>query len=114
MAFVRKPGPGGAGGDTGGVPDDPDFAGVYPATWEYLTLAEYPEGGRRETATLMILVEDGLFKACLNDRANDRSAWVSGDSFDRVLTRLEAVLATDTAEWRRRQGKPPQGQQRKR
>lgn len=114
MAFVRRPSESDNARAAGDGSGDPDFAGQYPALYEYLSLSEFPEGGRRETATLMVLMEDGLYKACLNDRANDRSAWVSGDTFDRVLIRLEAILATDTAEWRKRTGKPPQGQQKRR
>jgi hypothetical protein len=106
MSFLRVP-----SGDPGpkGVvppPDDEVFAGEYPALWEYLTAAEFPGGKPRQLSTLMVLVEDGVWKGCLNDRALDRSAWASGDSLERVLARLEASLASDSAEWRRRPAGP--------
>lgn len=85
--------PGAAGADT--------LASQFPALVEYLTLATWPDGTARETATLLLLSEDGLWKACLNDRGNERSGWLSGSTLGGLLGSLEAHLAEDRMEWRR-------------
>lgn len=76
----------------------------YPSTWAYLADTRYEDGEPRETATLMLLAEQGVVKACLNDRDNSRSAWVSGRSVEEALAALEAGLAEGRTEWR---GRPP-------
>lgn len=73
----------------------------FPALVEYLTLAAWPDGSVRETATLLILGEDGMWKACINDRANERSGWLSGSTLAGLLASLEANLAEDRMEWRK-------------
>lgn len=79
------------------------FPSEYPALWEYLTASRWEDGRPRQTATLMVCVEDGRFKGCVNDRANGRSVWVSAGSFTGLLGAVEAVLQSGQAEWRRNQ-----------
>jgi hypothetical protein len=102
MSFLQGPPAGGDGVAPGSLPDDVEWAGQYPALWEYMTAGQFPDGKARQTSTVLLLIEDGVWKACLNDRALARSAWASGDTLERVLVRLEAMLATGAAEWRRR------------
>lgn len=80
---------------------DDKVAKACPALWEYLTATAWPEGGERETATVLIFVEDGTFKGCLNDRANSRSGWASADSFTGLLDALEGKLQTSEMDWRK-------------
>lgn len=71
-----------------------------PAVWDYLTLSTYDDGSDRVLSTIMVLVEHGQVKACLNDRENNRSLWVAGESLEGVLESLEALLDDDRAVWR--------------
>lgn len=73
---------------------------LYPTVFQYLTDAVWDDGSPRETSTLMLLVEDGWLKACLNDRAMGRSLWVTGDALADVLAALELHLASGSGDWR--------------
>jgi hypothetical protein len=75
---------------------------AFPTLHAYLADTTWETGEERETATLTLFVEEGVFKACLNDRASGRSAWVSGHAFQALLKTLEAGLATDEIVWRRK------------
>jgi len=74
--------------------------GDFPRLVEYLEATTWEDGGRRETATLMLLVEDGWLKGCLNDRANGCSLWVSSDSLAGLMDTLEGHLDRGDGEWR--------------
>lgn len=82
-------------------PDDIDseFAGRYPACWEYLTVRVF-RGQARTTATLLFFREDGQWKCCLCDRDTDRVLFRSGDSLEATLESLEGALASPRADWR--------------
>lgn len=73
----------------------------YPVLWEFLTEAVFSDGAERQLPTLLLLCEDGLIKGCLNDRAELRSAWVSGEGLDAVLEALDCRLKEESMEWRR-------------
>lgn len=73
---------------------------LYPRLVEYLEATKWDDGSRRETATLMLLVEDGWLKGCLNDRANGCSLWVTCDSVAGLLDALEGHLERGDGEWR--------------
>jgi len=72
----------------------------YPCLVDYLSDVTWDDGSARETATLMVLVEDGHLKACLNDRANGRSLWVAVGSFEEAMVALEGHLSGGTGDWR--------------
>jgi hypothetical protein len=72
-----------------------------PAVMEYLFLDHWEDGASRETSTLLVFVEDGRVKACLNDRQEERSLWVSSTSFLGALAALEDALRSGGADWRR-------------
>lgn len=110
--FLNRPPAGNSG--AGQLPsfDDPDFEQRYPAICEYVSTAQWEDGTPRETSTLLLFVEDGLWKCCLNDRAVGRSGWRAADTLQGVLDALEAVLREDCVEWRVAKGKP-QGRPRK-
>jgi hypothetical protein len=75
-----------------------------PATREYLELTQWEDGSPRQPSTVTIFVEHGLVKLCLHDRDQNRSCWVSGDSFEAAWASLEDGLAAGNVEWRERQG----------
>ena len=76
-----------------------------PALVEYLSVQVYEDGERRETSTLTLFWEDGLFKGCLNDRDQLKSCFLSSASLMDLLVRFESGLELDELEWRKkRQG----------
>lgn len=92
------------------LPPDQQFAKGYPAVWEYLVVSTWPDGKPRERASLLVVVEDGVWKGCINDREHGRSLWRSGETLPKLLEALDEGLRRGAADWRR--AKP--GQQRKR
>lgn len=79
-----------------------DLSKRWPTLWEYLSSAKWDDGSVRETSTLMLLVDEGRLKGCLNDRALERSCWVAADSLMGLLESLEAALESGGTDWRAR------------
>jgi len=104
--------------DQSGVPADaacvdPSWQERWPTLCSYLFDLRYEDGTPRQTSTLMLLAEQGVAKACLNDREAERSAWVSGRALSEVLDALEVGLANDRLDWRARPPGRSPGKQRK-
>ena len=99
MALTRPsgaaPGSGGGGALAGG-----DAATLFPTLWEYLSGDTWDDGSARATSTMLAFVEDGMVKLCVNDRALQRKAWMTGRSPEAALAALEAALAAGNIEWR--------------
>lgn len=72
----------------------------YPNITEYLVQRLFADGSERETSTLLLFATEGLWKVCLNDRAEGRALWAAGASHGDAMAALEAMLETNTAEWR--------------
>lgn len=79
---------------------DEAFSKKYPAVFEYLTEALWPDGKQRQTSTLLVLCEEGSWKACINDRALSRTGWCSAKTFLELLQTLEAGLSKGSLEFR--------------
>lgn len=79
---------------------DPAWAKGIPTVLEYLTQTMWDDGKPREVATLTVVAEGGTWRVCLNDRAGQRSCWVSGDTVHKALEALEAALKEGKAGWR--------------
>jgi len=90
---------------------DPSWASRWPLLASHLFDLKYEDGSPRLTSTLMLLGEHGVVKACLNDREEARSAWVSGRTVDETLGALEVGLMADSLDWRAR---PPGRWEKKR
>lgn len=78
-----------------------EFATLHPSLWEYLSCEQWADGSARVPASLLIFVEGGLLKACVNDRALERTGWATGPTLEAVLASLDAGIASDGIEWRR-------------
>jgi hypothetical protein len=52
----------------------------------------------------MFFVQDGMVKACLNDRDEQHTAWSAALSVGELLEVLEKGLQADSLEWRRNKG----------
>jgi hypothetical protein len=98
--FERRPAKPKPGEGPGERPDDPKFAGSYPATWDWLTQRVYDDGKPRETLTVLVFCEGTQFKACLNDRDGQQSCFVSGSSFAALWRAIEAVFEGGKGDWR--------------
>ena len=83
------------------TPDDVDneFAGKWPALWEYVTCRSF-RGQQRVTSTLLFFREDGQWKLCVSDRDCDRVLFRSGESIEEALDAAEKALASPRADWR--------------
>lgn len=104
MSYLRKPTPESALLAATEKPDGGAIQENYPALWEYLSVAVWDDGTPRQRATLLLMYEDGLIKACLSDRALERVLWVASDDVLDLLSGMERQLADGTAQWRK---KPP-------
>jgi len=71
-----------------------------PGVREMLVENRFPDGGARQTSTLLLFVEHGVVKVCLNDRDQGCSAWASGSSVGDCLEALEMGLQADSLQWR--------------
>lgn len=76
------------------------FLRQYPALVEYLDLDRFDDGRPRATSTLLVFVDAGVLKACLNDRQMGEVAFVSAASFEGLLEALEKGLAEGSLDWR--------------
>jgi hypothetical protein len=81
-----------------------------PLLSEFIASPRYGDGTRRELPTLNLFLHDGRLTAALNDRDNQRTAFVSGVSLADVLGALETGLAEDSLGWR--PNKPSGGKKR--
>lgn len=77
-----------------------DLLSDYGELVNYLVDTEFDDGSARRTSTLLVFVEDGVVKVCLNDRENGRSAWASGKTLRSALESLNAAVGSDCAEWK--------------
>jgi hypothetical protein len=80
---------------------DPGLAAVAPVVTLLLTDTRKVEGKVRQTATMMVVYEDGFCKLGLRDRDRDVSLWVSGPTFTDALASLEKALGERPVAWRR-------------
>ncbi len=76
------------------------WAGTYPAICEYMTQGTWPDGTPRETSTLSMFVDAGMWKACFKDRDQGQVLFVSAKTPEQLLQTIETQLATGGAEWR--------------
>lgn len=72
----------------------------HPNLHDFLTV-ETVKGKPRETGSLFVFVDMGLFKACATDRQTEFTLWQAQDSLAGLLDALEADLASgDRKLWR--------------
>lgn len=82
-----------------GAAADPAFEETHPALAEYLTLI-WDGQRRRQTCTLLLMADEGMWKGCLSDRDHDLVLWASAATLAGVYASLEASLASGDARWR--------------
>lgn len=72
-----------------------------PAIVEFLSMDVWDDGKRREPGTVMVMFEEGRWKAWVNDKEGKRSAWVSGATLEALWSAVEGGLVEDSLDWRR-------------
>jgi len=88
---------------SGGEATEPAVCGLsasLPGVWEMLSCSAYSDGSRRVLSTLLLFVDEGMVKVCLNDRDQGLTAWFSGETITSCLQGLEEALARDSLQWR--------------
>lgn len=75
-----------------------------PHLHTFLVDTTWDDGEPRETGTVLIFCDGGRVKACLNDRALDRSVFVTGTTLWGLLDALEEGLEHNALEWRSKGG----------
>lgn len=99
MAMSRSSGASAAGNKMATVADE-KLRVAFPRVHEFLTEREWDDAKPRKTGTVMILVEDGWWKAWVHDRDGKASSWFSGTSLDDVLKAVDDALDGGTVAWR--------------
>lgn len=112
LSRPTKPPTGNGGYAAPSGPGDEDV----PLLVEYLSATTYDDGTPRQTSTLLLMAQDGAWKACLRDREQGMCLWVAAPSFGALIGVVEASLGLPDAPWRldRASGHPTASRQPKR
>lgn len=103
MALQRRQAAEAAASD-GFAAKDPDVAKWAGTLVEFLTQLTWGDLGKRKTGTVMVLAENGIWKAWVHDRDGKRAAWVSGGTLLDLVDTIDYGLANDTLTWKDDQG----------
>lgn len=79
---------------------DADLAAAFPTLHEFLTLPTLSDGTPRQTSTLLLFTDGGLWKAVLNERDAELSLWATAESLQGLYAELEARLTAPVVDWR--------------
>lgn len=88
------------GEDAARLPDGDGIQKAHPDLYDFLALAAFEDGTARERGTLLLFVQDGRWKACLNDKADSCTCFVSGGTVKEVLAAANAALGAGKGDWR--------------
>lgn len=100
MSFLKKVTESDRKGAVSQGPHDAEFALKYPVLWEYLTKETYPDGSKRQTASLNMFRGLQGWHGNLNDRDNSRQLWGASSSLEGLLESLEAQAGSEDPPWR--------------
>lgn len=92
--------------------EDDRFAQGYPLLWSFLSQSLWGPDDPRETGSLLLFRQDGVFKAMLRDPNDSTCLWVAGRTLSGVFDAAEGSLGDPGADWRMDRKK--QGDQAKR
>jgi hypothetical protein len=82
---------------------------LYPTLAEFLWRAKWEDGASRSTGTITLMVDSGMYKAAVNDRDSELSAFVSGRNLTGLLEAIERGLTEGSLEWRTKRAFRPGG-----
>jgi len=91
-----------AGGDLGLVTwMDEVFSLEHPHLFEFMTETSWSDGKPRKVGTLLLVAEGKVIKCSLHDRDGRRAAWITAESLQELLRRVDKGLEFDTLDWRK-------------
>jgi len=82
---------------------DEVLRGWLPSVHEWLTELSWEDGKTRRASTLLLMTENGRWKAFFHDRDAKRGFWVTGSAYEDLMETLEKTLSSGSAEWRKDQ-----------
>lgn len=71
-----------------------------PSLVAFLSDMTYSDGSTRKTGTLMLMTEDGVWKAWLHERELGVGAFLTGATPDSLMASIDAALGGDKVPWR--------------
>lgn len=77
-----------------------DLAPLAPLLAERLVNLNYDDGSPRQTDTLLVFAQDGVWKAALRDRDTRLCLWASSPVLIDLVEVIEALLGDPAAVWR--------------
>lgn len=80
--------------------EDAEWIDRHAALADYMTTDKWPDGRRRDTTTVLLFCEAGVWKACVSDRDSSCVAFVSGAGPTSVLEAVEKGLREGRLDWR--------------
>ena len=79
---------------------DEKLYGLYPELHEFLTETSWDDGKPRKTGTLLIMADNGWWKAFVHDRDGRCGAFVTAGTVDLLMSAVEAGLAAGDLDMR--------------
>lgn len=98
--WVRKNGKEPGGGKQPPSKADEAWMLKHPALVEFMTLEAFDDGQLRQTTTVLLFSESGVYKACVSDRDGGRVAFVTAGGLVSLLDAVEAGLQQSSLDWR--------------
>jgi hypothetical protein len=96
----RSPGPSGPNSAAPlTVPEAGYWVGL-PDLVSFLSGLTWPDGSARQSGTIMLMTEVGVWKCWLHDRDAGMGCFVSGKTLDSCLERAEEAVGSSEADWR--------------
>lgn len=89
-----------AKGDLLWAAEDSKLQAQLPGLFEFLSLLRWDDGAARETGTVLLLAQDGVWKAWVNDKDAGRSAFLAAPTMAELLTLVDEKLTLDSIDWR--------------
>lgn len=102
MSFFKKPAQ--ATSPVGvGAPASMPFCleKLAPTLGMYLCSDAWPDGEIRQRSSLVVFIEELMFKACLSDKDTQTTLWCSAKTWEGLLEGFEARLTDDVVDWRK-------------
>jgi len=88
--------------------EDPWIKADMPILHEFLTAVVDDDGKARQTSSLVVFVEDGMFKVCLSERDHGLCLWGASSTLQGAMEAIEVSLSAEHVDWRqkRSEGRP--------
>jgi len=74
---------------------------LHPLLWEHITATTWADGSERVTSSLLMFCEERCVKLMLNNRAEEKVAFIASDSIEGAWAALETGLEASTLDWRK-------------